>query len=115
MVQVICIYWFFKSHFNSLPFVCVGDIYSYNDEEEEEEEEKKDEQLKENLMSSRVDVVTVKSHPPVSLLDRCSHSRLVDVSTVDVVKQLSLTPQEPDQHSVDNCWSLPRIRICTTI
>ena len=56
----------------------------YNDEEEEE---KKDEQLKENLMSSRVDVVTVKSHPPVSLLDRCSHSRLVDVSTVDVVKQ----------------------------
>ena len=59
--------------------------------------------MKENLMSSRVDVVTVKSHPPVSLLDRCSHSRLVDVVAVDVVKQLSLTPQEPDQHSVDNC------------
>ena len=45
----------------------------YNDEEEGEE--KKDEQLKENLMSSRIDVVTVKSHPPVS--------HPIDVSPVD--------------------------------
>ena len=72
--------------------------------------------MKENLMSSRVDVVTVKSHPPVSHpIDEATVVDVVnvdavtvdvnpmDVSTVDVVKQLSLTPQEPDQHSVDNC------------
>ena len=62
------------------------------------------------FMIPRVDVVTVKSHPPIDNAREIhlEHKRNTlgtpeKYSRTDVVSELSRTPQEPDQHSVDNC------------